>query len=102
MQKKFLYLFLILFQDGKTYGDEYLAELDMIEIVEKRKEDYESDVTDIENSGEQMLYINSNSKCYMLQGLAGQIGTLFFSFDCRLQMMSKTDLFMFYSLHLNI
>ena len=31
-------------QDGKAFGDEYLAELDLIEVVEKHKEDYESDV----------------------------------------------------------
>ena len=31
-------------QDGKAFGDEYLAELDLIEVVEKYKEDYESDV----------------------------------------------------------
>lgn len=31
---------------GKDFGDEYFAELDMIEIVECRKEGYESDVSD--------------------------------------------------------
>ncbi|XP_050536343.1 histone-lysine N-methyltransferase SETDB1-like [Daktulosphaira vitifoliae] len=31
-------------EGGKNYGDEYLAELDYIEVVEKIKEDYESDV----------------------------------------------------------
>ncbi|XP_059172104.1 histone-lysine N-methyltransferase SETDB1-B-like isoform X2 [Physella acuta] len=31
-------------EDGKTYGDEYLAELDFIEVVERQKEGYESDV----------------------------------------------------------
>ena len=31
-------------QDGKQYGDEYLAELDFIEVVEGQKEGYESDV----------------------------------------------------------
>lgn len=31
-------------QEGKNYGDEYLAELDYIEVVEKLKEGYESDV----------------------------------------------------------
>ncbi|ODM97156.1 Histone-lysine N-methyltransferase eggless [Orchesella cincta] len=35
-------------EGGKEYGDEYLAELDFIEINEKVKEDYESDVSDIE------------------------------------------------------
>ncbi|ESP01220.1 hypothetical protein LOTGIDRAFT_111681, partial [Lottia gigantea] len=33
-----------IFQDGKQYGDEYLAELDFIEVVERQKEGYESDV----------------------------------------------------------
>ncbi|XP_071440737.1 histone-lysine N-methyltransferase eggless [Hetaerina americana] len=33
-------------EDGKTYGDEYLAELDYIEVVERIKEGYESDVID--------------------------------------------------------
>jgi len=31
-------------QDGKQYGDEYLAELDYIEVVEGGKEGYESSV----------------------------------------------------------
>ncbi|XP_045465394.1 histone-lysine N-methyltransferase eggless isoform X2 [Harmonia axyridis] len=31
-------------EDGKTYGDEYFAELDYIESVEKFKEDYEKEV----------------------------------------------------------
>ena len=31
-------------QDGQQYGDEYLAELDYIEVVERNKEGYESDV----------------------------------------------------------
>lgn len=36
-------------EDGKTFGDEYLAELDLIETIERAKEGYESDVTDIED-----------------------------------------------------
>jgi len=35
-----------LLQDGKQFGDEYLAELDLIEVVEKQKDNYESDVED--------------------------------------------------------
>ncbi|RZF44065.1 hypothetical protein LSTR_LSTR011110 [Laodelphax striatellus] len=31
-------------EGGKTYGDEYLAELDFIEVIENLKDDYESDV----------------------------------------------------------
>lgn len=34
----------ILFQEGKNYGDEYLAELDYIEVIERIKEDYEESV----------------------------------------------------------
>jgi len=33
-------------QDGKQFGDEYLAELDLIEVVERHKDNYESDVED--------------------------------------------------------
>lgn len=33
-------------EDGQQYGDEYLAELDYIEVVEKHKEGYESEVVD--------------------------------------------------------
>ena len=35
---------LIWLQDGIEYGDEYLAELDLIEVIESTKEGYESDV----------------------------------------------------------
>ena len=38
-------------QDGKQYGDEYLAELDYIEVVEGGKEGYESDVVDEDGGG---------------------------------------------------
>ncbi len=31
------------YQDGQQYGDEYLAELDFIEVVERGKEGYESE-----------------------------------------------------------
>ena len=49
--------FLFHYQDGQQYGDEYLAELDYIEVVERNKEGYESDVempdddTDEESKG---------------------------------------------------
>ena len=36
----------LLFRQGQDFGDEYFAELDMIESVEGRKEGYESDVED--------------------------------------------------------
>ena len=31
---------------GQNFGDEYFAELDMIEVIERRKDGYESDVSD--------------------------------------------------------
>ncbi|GAB1599904.1 histone-lysine N-methyltransferase SETDB1-like isoform X1 [Argonauta hians] len=37
-------------EDGQQYGDEYLAELDYIEVVEKHKEGYESEVVDIDDA----------------------------------------------------
>ena len=43
-----LYQLLLLLQDGQQYGDEYLAELDYMEVVEKLKEGYESDVNEDE------------------------------------------------------
>lgn len=33
-------------EGGKNYGDEYLAELDYVEVVEGVKEEYESDVVE--------------------------------------------------------
>ncbi|XP_064480730.1 histone-lysine N-methyltransferase SETDB1-like isoform X3 [Ornithodoros turicata] len=40
-------------EDGNQYGDEYLAELDHIEVVEKQKEGYESDVVEPKGSDEE-------------------------------------------------
>jgi len=34
--------------EGQKHGDDYFCELDLIELVEKEKDGYESDVTDIE------------------------------------------------------
>ncbi len=34
------------FQYGQDFGDEYFAELDLIEVVERNKEGYESDIDD--------------------------------------------------------
>lgn len=36
-------------EEGKKFGDEYHCELDLIDIVERRKDGYESDVEDIED-----------------------------------------------------
>ncbi|KAK3101842.1 hypothetical protein FSP39_006755 [Pinctada imbricata] len=38
-------------EDGQQYGDEYLAELDYIEVVERQKEGYESDANSDEGIG---------------------------------------------------
>jgi len=38
--------------EGQTHGDDYFCELDLIELVEKGKDGYESDVTDIEAEAE--------------------------------------------------
>lgn len=38
--------------DGKQLGDEYLAELDLIETIEQAKDGYESDVTDIDQQSD--------------------------------------------------
>ena len=35
-------------RQGQNYGDEYFADLDLIEIVERNKEGYESDVSEDE------------------------------------------------------
>ena len=42
--KKDIQCGLFIFRQGQDFGDEYFAELDMIEVVEMRKEGYESDV----------------------------------------------------------
>lgn len=46
-------------EEGKNYGDEYLAELDYIEVIESTKQDYESDVP--EDLEEDMNEIGSNN-----------------------------------------
>lgn len=49
-------------EDGKQYGDEYLAELDLIEVVEQYKEDYESEVEDPEKDSVAMESSSSGSE----------------------------------------
>jgi len=39
-------------KQGQNFGDEYFAELDMIEVVERRKDGYESDVSDLSEMSE--------------------------------------------------
>lgn len=53
---------LIYSRQGQDFGDEYFAELDMIESVEGRKEGYESDV----DEGEYYLQENDST---VIQGL---------------------------------
>lgn len=49
-------------EGGKNYGDEYLAELDYIEVVEKIKEDYETDVPLSDNDDNLKDASNTNSE----------------------------------------
>lgn len=47
-------------EGGKNYGDEYLAELDYIEVLEKIKEDYEDDVpeeSDLDHDNKSDKYV---------------------------------------------
>lgn len=55
------YLFL---QIGELEGDDYLAELDYIEVVERMKEDYESDVEEEEEEEEEEDSTNSKFICF--------------------------------------
>ena len=54
---------------GKKYGDEYLTELDLIEVVDTLKLDYESDVEYIE----ELNGVSSSSKRGNLKHLAPRI-----------------------------
>ena len=51
-------------EDGKKYGDEYFADLDLIEVVENFKLDYESNVEDIE----QIIDVPSSSNSGKMSG----------------------------------
>ena len=51
-QQPFTHYYLLYLQDGQQFGDEYLAELDYIEVVERQKEGYESDVDMDEGLGD--------------------------------------------------
>ena len=54
---------------GKKYGDEYLTESDLIEVVETLKLDYESEVEDIE----QLSGVASSSNKGTIKHLAPRI-----------------------------
>lgn len=51
-------------EGGKNYGDEYLAELDYIEIVEKMKEDYEEEAyqSDEDQKKKETKHVKSESE----------------------------------------
>jgi hypothetical protein len=59
-------------EDGKQFGDEYLAELDLIESIEQAKDGYESDV-DIDIDHQSDISQSSGS---------GEIFFLFLSYHC--------------------
>jgi hypothetical protein len=46
-------------KEGKTFGDEYLADLDYIEVCEHHKEGYESDVEEDDED-----YDEESDECY--------------------------------------
>ena len=48
--------------DGQMFGDEYLAELDHIEVVERTKDGYESDV-DVDSESDHSPDSNSGTLC---------------------------------------
>ena len=49
-------------KQGQNFGDEYFAELDMIEVVERRKDGYESDVSDEGFEDESSRPLNESTK----------------------------------------
>ena len=52
---------------GKIYGDEYFAELDLIEVVENQKLGYESNAEDVE----QLSGVSSSSNSSKMSGNTG-------------------------------
>ena len=68
------------FQEGKQYGDEYLAELDFIEVAESRKQGYESDVEDPDylidnNNGTDEEDDENAFQCENIEGSTGRLAT---------------------------
>ena len=57
-------------RQGRDFGDEYFADLDMIEVVESRKEGYESDVSSLEVKSSPSEYAPSDddSECDLMGG----------------------------------
>jgi len=52
-------------EDGKQFGDEYLAELDLIESIEQAKDGYESDVDiDIDHHSDISQSSRSGENCF--------------------------------------
>lgn len=54
------------FQGGATYGDEYFAELDYIEVVEKLKEGYEEDVINADGDDNDSVSTPENPVIFIL------------------------------------
>ena len=52
-------------QDGQQYGDEYLAELDYIEVMESVKEGYEAEAYEDEELGDTSNRRRSNKSIYI-------------------------------------
>ena len=52
---------------GKIYGDEYFAELDLIEVVENQKLGYESNAEDVE----QLSSVSTSSNSSKMSGNTG-------------------------------
>ena len=53
------FVFMLGIQDGQQFGDEYLAELDYIEVVERVKDGFESNVDEDEGIMDDLSTDNS-------------------------------------------
>jgi len=73
-------------EQGKNYGDEYLADLDFIEVVEKLKEGYEEDV--ISSQQDNKIHKLSKKTMDLLNKLATQKSS-----NCHIQTTSKGNIF---------
>ncbi|XP_078348189.1 histone-lysine N-methyltransferase SETDB1-like isoform X2 [Oculina patagonica] len=60
-------------KEGRDFGDEYLAELDHIEVVEKAKEGYESNVSDLEED-DSVIYQNLGADSSSSASASGNSG----------------------------
>ena len=54
-------------KNGKQFGDEYLAELDLIECIEQAKDGYESDVdVDIDQHSDDISQSSNSGESYII------------------------------------